>query len=67
MDVNIEDRTGSLVSIDDIDAAIRAAAGAITKIQLLMQTPELAVNLPNILRCLRELQAIRKHLEADKP
>lgn len=62
-DIDIQDKTGSLVSIDDIDAAIRAVAGAITKIQMLMQAPELAVNLPNILRCLRELQAIRKHLD----
>jgi hypothetical protein len=60
--IEIEDNTGKLVSLQDIDDAIAACSAAVTRITTVMGNPQLAVNLPNILRCLQELKAIRQNL-----
>lgn len=67
MSIDIEDKTGHLVSERDIQDAIDAVSHAVPRVTQLMQTPALAVNLPNILRCLRELQIIRKHFGEQVP
>lgn len=62
--IEIKDETGSLVRLTDIDDARDACLIALTQgLTALMAVPALAVNLPNILRCLNELRAIRHHLE----
>ncbi len=65
MDIDTEDRTGRLVSERDIDDAIAAVIGAVPKTVQIMQAgvPGLAVNIPNILRCLQELQVMRRRVD----
>ncbi len=56
-----EDKTGQRVSLPDIDDAIGAMKAMIVRIDLLTKIPpQVAVNLPNILRCLQELRQFRE-------
>lgn len=52
-----EDLTGSLVSDRDIDDAMSAVKTGM--IHVMKLPPELAVNLPNVLRCLQQLKTNR--------
>ncbi len=67
MTIEIEDKTGHLVSVEDIDAAIMAVDRGIVSIGKLMLVPELAVNMPNIRRCLQELKGIREAMARHIP
>jgi len=52
----MQDLTGQPVSLADIESAERAIKSALVK----SLPPELAVELPNVLRCLRDLRALRQ-------
>ena len=58
-----KDITGELVSEQDIKEAITAVKSVMTK-DMLKLPPELAVNIPNIHRCLTELLVLKKLIEA---
>lgn len=63
MTIEIEDNIGKLVSLKDIDDAISAVRQGVVSVAKIMEIPQLAVNMPNILRCLNELKTIRQRLE----
>lgn len=56
MTIGFEDVTGSPVSARDIDDAIAAITMVLRPEHLTKLPPQLVVNAPNILRCLRELR-----------
>ncbi len=56
--MEIEDKTGSIISDTDLQDAINAIKECMTK-HIMNVPPQLGVNLPNIHRCLLQLQANR--------
>lgn len=55
--MSTEDKTGAAVSDQDIDDALDAVTASLVKIATL--PPQLAVNLPNIRRCLQQFKTSR--------
>ncbi len=49
------DQTGQPPSVEDIDRAIAAVSNALVR-DIVKLPPQLAVELPNTLRCLKELK-----------
>lgn len=70
MTIKFEDKTGAMTSVRDREGAIEAIKKVVVG-QAMMQiaaiSPELAVNLPNILRCLQEHHEIRTALDGRVP
>lgn len=64
-DIEFTDMTNRLPTARDVDDAIQAVTRGVIKISSL--PPELGVNLPNILRCLRVAEAVIKKVNSDKP
>jgi hypothetical protein len=56
MSLDFEDANGKPVSALDIDDAIEAAQLCLRPDMLMKLPPQLVTNVPNILRCLRELR-----------
>ena len=66
--IDFTDNTGKLVSLKDIDDAISAAKSLMPRIvQISAISPEAAVNIGNVLRCLQELKAIREYAAPEHP
>lgn len=61
-DIEIEDRTGSLPSSNDVNEAIAVISKFVT-IGMMKLPPELAVQMPNILRCLKVAKTLIEYKE----
>lgn len=60
MSIQETDITGQAPSERDVDDAIQAIRNQVVGMGMLKLPPELAVNLPNILRCLQHYKAHRR-------
>lgn len=59
------DRTGSLPTLEDVERAQGAIRAAAVKdiMQITQVSPELAVELPNVLRCLELAEAVLRRAQ----
>jgi hypothetical protein len=65
-EMNFEDKTGTPPSQRDIDEAIQVVKKMIIT-SVMKLPPELAINLPNILRCLQRLREIEPTFTSTVP